>query len=117
MSADPEDRAPDRWHEALRARDAQRHDDEDAWAVANAVEALEGRLRQANADRHALAAAVAVRDGLLAELSAALRERDAVVEAAESELRRLQELGAQPLPLRVARRARRDLGRLLGRHA
>jgi septal ring factor EnvC (AmiA/AmiB activator) len=117
MPADPEERTPELWHEALRARDLQQHEDEDARTVLSAVEALESRLRQANADRHTLGAAVATRDALLAELSHALRERDASVGALEADLAHLRALGEQPLLPRVARRVRRDLGRALGRHA
>ena len=84
-----------------------------------AVTALEGRLTQANADRHVLASAVAVRDGLLADLSHALVERDASVARLEGEVSALHaELARRRnLPRRIAGRARRERGRVLGRRA
>lgn len=117
MSADPEERTSDRWHEALRAADAQRHAAEDRWMVENAVDALEERLRQANADRHAMQAAVATRDRLLGELSVALTERDARVLRLEADLEHLLELGRRSLSRRVLSRGRRELDRVLRRSA
>lgn len=117
MPDDGPAREHDQWHEVLRAHDDHARRAEDAWMVAEAVGSLERRLDQANADRHALGQAVALRDRLLAELSQALRERDALVGSFETELARLQALARQPLPLRLARRAWREVRRLAGRTA
>ncbi len=117
MSAEPRERPHDQWHAALRAEDRTAHSAEDARMVSDAVAALETRLAQANGDRHALTAAVLLRDQIVADLSQALVERDGLVARLEGDLRHLQVLAAQPVHRRVARRVRREISRLVGRRA
>ena len=111
MPADPRPAPSTVWHEALRARDAETHAAEDGWTSQHVVEALELRLAQANAARHALAAAVDLRDRLLNEQRAALRQRDSDVAALRAQLddarRYHRELASRPLWRRVLGRVRR----------
>jgi hypothetical protein len=127
MAADPEALEPTLWHAALRENDARAHDQEDSWVRLHAVETLERRLAQANADRHAYREAVRLRDLLLAEQRVAVEERDrlvaeldarlAEVEAARAEAVAIVQMAAAPLHRRALRRARRVLGRVLHRLA
>jgi hypothetical protein len=119
MSAATRERPHEEWHAALRAGDESVHAAEDARMAREAVAALEARLTQANADRHALSSAVGFRDGLLADLTRALVERDASVARLEGDVRALHaELARRRnLPRRVVGRARRELGRVLGRRS
>src|SRR5215218_5881222 len=127
MAADPEALEPTLWHAALRESDQRAHEQEDSWMRLHAVETLERRLAQANADRHAQREAVRVRDVLLVEQRVALEERDRLVvdlqrrlaeaETARAEAVAIVQLAAAPLHRRALRRARRVLGRTLRRLA
>lgn len=117
MSDDGRPRPHDQWHAALLESDRAARAAEDGWMVDEAVSALEDRLEQANADRHALSEAVRLRDRLLGELSQAVRERDELVARLEGDLARLRAMAAQPLHRRVARGLRREVRRLVGRPA
>ena len=125
MSADPQAQEAPLWHAALRQSDDDAHRREDAWMREHAVEALEVRLAQANADRHAQRQAVRVRDALLAEQRGALAERDDVIASLHTRLEEanaalgqaLATLAAAPLHRRALRRARRVAGRLVRRLA
>jgi hypothetical protein len=121
MSADPEAMEPTIWHAALRENDERAHQQEDAWVRLHAVETLERRLAQANADRHVQREAVRVRDVLLAEQRVALEERDRLVVELHARLTEAETARAEvvppPLHRRVLRRARGLVGRVLRRLA
>lgn len=80
-----------------------------------AVETLELRLAQANAARHALAAAVQLRDRLLDEQRVALRERDALVGRLSSEMEHERDFHRQFQSRPLLRRAVGHLRRRLAR--
>ena len=104
------------WHEMLRRNDDEAHRREASRSVVEAVAVLEERLAEANASRHALTEALALRDRLLAEQSARIGEvdDDALRLRQENELlrQRLADLELRPLrtwPRRTVRRLRRSL--------
>lgn len=104
------------WHEMLRTNDNEAHRREASRSVVEAVAVLEDRLAEANASRHALTEALALRDRLLAQQSARMGEidDDALRLMRENELlrQRLADLEIRPLrtlPRRTVRRLRRSL--------
>lgn len=119
MAADPQALKSPHWHAALRQSDDEAHRREDEWMSLNAVRALELRLAQANADRHALRQGIQLRDQLLDEQRHALAERDMLVaslqeeaQSAASLLQQATHVGPAHLLRRVVRRVRRILGRV-----
>ena len=127
MAADPQAQEAPLWHAALRQSDDDAHRREDEWMRLHAVEALELRLAQANADRHVQRQAVRVRDLLLADVRQALEERNRVIvdlheqlAQANTELEQavaIVRLAGAPLHRRALRRARRILGRFVRKPA
>jgi len=123
MAADPQAHEAPLWHAALRRSDDDAHRQEDDWMRLHAVEALELRLAQANADRHAQRQAVRIRDVLLAEQRQALEERDRLVVDLHGQLARastdlanavaIARAAGAPLPVRALRRLRRVAGRVV----
>ncbi|HEY0215314.1 MAG TPA: hypothetical protein VGC57_02855 [Cellulomonas sp.] len=98
------------WHASLARRDRAAHDRMADYAAGAAEPLLQQRFDAVTAELHVLRAAVARRDALLGELSAALRERDARLDVLEQ---------AQATRPGVASRARSALGRVrraLGRY-
>lgn len=107
MSSDSPTRAE--WHTSLAQRDSAGHDRMARYAAETAEPLLQQRFDAVTAELHVLRAAVARRDALLREQTAALRER-------EARLRTLEEAQVSRLhagsPLRrLVRRARSVVGR------
>jgi len=80
MLAENKAMTSDAWHAVLRETDAAARASEDQWMRLHAVEVLEERLAQSQAQVHALREAVAFRDQIIGEFHHAVAERDALLE-------------------------------------
>lgn len=116
MPTQDDDAARAAWHAMLRANDDAAHRAESARSVADAVAVLETRLAEANASRHALVEAVALRERLLAEQTARMGDLDADQDRLREEntayRARLAEIELRPLrtlPGRTGARIARSL--------